>query len=212
MKKLIALVLIALLALIICAGALSEPSAEPSAGPEASPQPAKGYVLVTTATQMGWLPLPEEGEVSYPLKQVLPDGTEAVNVIHLTPAGVYMEDSTCANHDCIDEGEVVLALLVVGGLSLIVGFTLMHYIGGFLRTVEREAREEEARRDAADAARRLTAVKEAVLEFASELPWADVILDNKDTRILGNMILCLPNQVTLQLFTPEEVLELLKGE
>lgn len=136
--------LIALLALIICAGALSEPSAEPSAGPEASPQPAKGYVLVTTATQMGWLPLPEEGEVSYPLKQVLPDGTEAVNVIHLTPEGVYMEDSTCANHDCIDEGEVTL--------------------------------------------------------------------DNKDTRILGNMILCLPNQVTLQLFTPEEVLELLKGE
>ena len=111
---------------------------------DAAPSPAKAYVLVSTATQSGWLPLPEEGEVSYPLRQVLPDGTEAVNVIHLTPEGVYMEDSTCANHDCIDEGMVTL--------------------------------------------------------------------ENRGERILGNMIVCLPNQVCLQLYTPEEVLELMKGE
>ena len=38
---------------------------------------------------------------------------------------------------------VIGALLAVGALCLIVGFTLMHYIGGFLRTVEEEAKEEE---------------------------------------------------------------------
>ncbi len=36
---------------------------------------------------------------------------------------------------------VLIALLVLGGLCLIVGFTLMHHIGGFLHTVEEEARE-----------------------------------------------------------------------
>ncbi len=40
---------------------------------------------------------------------------------------------------------ILIALLVVGGLGLIVGLTLMHYIGGFLRTVEEEkAQEDEA--------------------------------------------------------------------
>ena len=88
------------------------------------------------------VPLPEEGEVSYPLKQVLSDGTETENIIHLTPEGVYMEDSTCENHDCVNQGEVTL--------------------------------------------------------------------QNKADRILANMIICLPNQVTLSLFTPEEVLEMIR--
>ena len=35
---------------------------------------------------------------------------------------------------------ILIGLLVVGGLCLIVGFTLMHYIGGFLRTVEEAGR------------------------------------------------------------------------
>ena len=113
-------------------------------GAEESASPAKAYVLVSTATQSGWLPLPEEGEVSYPLKQVLPDGTEAVNVIHLSEDGVYMEDSTCANHDCVEQGEVTL--------------------------------------------------------------------DNRKERSLGNMMICLPNQVSLQLYTPEEILDLYKEE
>ena len=38
---------------------------------------------------------------------------------------------------------VLIALLVLGGLCLIVGFTLMHYIGGFLRTVEEEKEQDE---------------------------------------------------------------------
>ena len=101
-------------------------------------------MLVTTATQSGWLPLPEEGEVSYPVRQLLPNGTEAINTIHLTPEGVYMEDSTCEGHDCVQQGEVTL--------------------------------------------------------------------DNRTERILGNMIICLPNQVTLQLYTSEELLEMVKGQ
>ena len=108
-----------------------------------APKPAKGYVLVSTATQAGWLPLPEEGETSIPLRQILPDGTEAVNTIHLTPEGVYMEASTCDGQDCVNQGEVTL--------------------------------------------------------------------DNRKERILSNMIICLPNQVMLQLFTPEEMLEMMKG-
>ena len=114
--------------------------ADAAASGDDEPRPAKAYVLVTTATQAGWLPLPEEGETSFPLSQVLPDGTEALNVIHLTPDGVYMEDSTCENHDCVKQGMVTL--------------------------------------------------------------------ENRDERILGNMIICLPNQVLLQLMTPEEVMQM----
>ena len=39
----------------------------------------------------------------------------------------------------------------------------------------------------------------------------EVTLENRGERILGNMIICLPNQVCLQLYTPEEVLEMVKG-
>ena len=142
-----------LLLMAVIAGAEPEPTVEPPAteapsatdeGTEADPKPAKGYVLVTTPAQSGWLPLPEEGGLSYPLRQLLPDGTEAVNTIHLTPEGVYMEDSTCEGHDCVQQGVVTL--------------------------------------------------------------------ENREERILGNMIICLPNQVTLQLFTPEELLEMMKGQ
>lgn len=149
LKRLLAALLTGVLLLGLPAWAGSEGATQASpaeAGPEVSPspKPASGYVLVSTATQSGWLPLPESGEVSYPLRQVLPDGTEAVNTIHLTPEGVFMEDSTCANHDCVQQGEVTL--------------------------------------------------------------------ENRRERILGNMIICLPNQVCLQLFTPEELLEMTKGE
>ena len=150
LKRTLLCLLAGLLLVAVLAGA--EPTAEPAEtarpgatqAPEDAPKPARGYVLVTTATQSGWLPLPEEGEVSYPLRQLLPDGTEAVNTIHLTPEGVYMEDSTCEGHDCVQQGEVTL--------------------------------------------------------------------DNRTERILGNMIICLPNQVTLQLYTPEELLEMVKGQ
>lgn len=150
-------ILALLLALTLCVGAaLAEAPAEAPAAslspepgdgtdaPKATPQPASAYVLVSTATQMGFLPLPDEGEYSYHLKQILPDGTPAENVIHLTPDGVWMEDSTCENHDCVQQGEVTI--------------------------------------------------------------------DNRKDRILGNMIICLPNQVTLQLLTPEEIEEMTEGK
>ncbi len=150
-------ILALLLALTLCVGAaLAEAPAEAPAAslspepgdgtdaPKAMPQPASAYVLVSTATQMGFLPLPDEGEYSYHLKQILPDGTPAENVIHLTPDGVWMEDSTCENHDCVQQGEVTI--------------------------------------------------------------------DNRKDRILGNMIICLPNQVTLQLLTPEEIEEMTEGK
>lgn len=120
-----------------------EPQAQATQAPleedETPPTPARGYVLVTSATQNGILPLPEEEPYSYELRQVLPDGTETVNVIHVTPDGVCMEDSTCENHDCVQQGTVTL--------------------------------------------------------------------ENRNDRILSNMIICLPNQVYLELLTPEEILE-----
>lgn len=36
-----------------------------------------------------------------------------------------------------------------------------------------------------------------------------VSLDNKDQRVLQNMIICLPNEVVLELYTPEELTALL---
>ena len=35
----------------------------------------------------------------------------------------------------------------------------------------------------------------------------EVTLENKDTRILGNRIICLPNQVTLQLYSRDELMD-----
>ena len=88
-----------------------------------------------------WLPLPAEGGISFPLAQTLPDGTEALNVIHLLPNGVYMESSTCEGHDCVEQGTVTF--------------------------------------------------------------------DNIQERILSRFILCLPNQVSLELYSTEELLALM---
>ena len=43
---------------------------------------------------------------------------------------------------------ILIALLALGALCLIMGFTLSHYIGGFIRHVEREAQEEAEAEDA----------------------------------------------------------------
>lgn len=142
-RRFAAALLAVLLLLTAAAPAETAETEIPTSAPEPTPKPADGYVLVQSATQVGWVPLPSEGELSLPLKQILPDGKEAVNTIHLTPNGVWMEDSTCEGHDCVKQGEVTL--------------------------------------------------------------------ENKDDRILGNMIICLPNQVTLSLYTPEEVLALMTG-
>ena len=68
------------------------------------------------------------------------DGTETTNVIHITADGVYMQESTCDNQDCVEQGTVTLA--------------------------------------------------------------------NRDERALYNMIVCLPNNVMIELYTPEELVAL----
>ncbi len=47
---------------------------------------------------------------------------------------------------------VLIAAAAIMALGLIISMTLAHYIGGFFRTVEREAREEAERREREDAA------------------------------------------------------------
>ena len=127
-------------ALIVCCLAAGTGLSETAEG-EWVPS-ARGYVLVSAAMASGWLALPDEEETVFPLTQVFPDGSETLNLIHLTPEGVYMEDSTCENHDCVEQGIVTL--------------------------------------------------------------------ENRTDRILGNMIICLPNQVILELYSPEEVLEMVR--
>lgn len=105
----------------------------------AAATPARGYVLVSTATDVRWLPLPESGEETIAVRQTR-DGKELENVLHLTPDGVYMESSTCEGQDCVKQGEITL--------------------------------------------------------------------ENRHERVLQNFIICLPQQVTLELYTPEEILQM----
>ena len=137
LKRIFLSLLILLLAAVPAAG-MQEATEAPV--PELT---ARAYVLISAATVSGWLPLPEEGDVVYPLRQVIPGVGETENLIHLTPEGVYIEEATCENHDCVQQGIVTLA--------------------------------------------------------------------NRSERVLGNMIICLPNQVFLELFTPEEVLEMIRA-
>ena len=49
----------------------------------------------------------------------------------------------------------------------------------------------------------------AVMHFStchnqSCIQQGEVTLDNRDSRVLGNMIICLPNEVILEVLTPEE--------
>ena len=125
------------LAVMLLVFALIPGSTGEGAGEEAAAPIARGYVLVTSPTVSGWLPLPEEEDYVYPLRQITGEGKETVNMIHVTPDGVYMESSTCDNQNCVQEGIVTL--------------------------------------------------------------------ENRTERILGNMIICLPNQVTLELYSAEEL-------
>ena len=75
----------------------------------AEDDPAIAYVLVTLSYSAGLLPLPLEGEYTKTIRQVLPDGSEYINVLHLTPEGFRMEEANCEGHDCIGEGEVTLS-------------------------------------------------------------------------------------------------------
>ena len=103
--------------------------------------PSIAYVLVRMPNPIGLLPLPLEGEYSKTIRTKLADGSEYVNVLHLTPNGFRMEDANCEGHDCVNQGEVTL--------------------------------------------------------------------ENREDRILWNMIICLPHQLSAELITREEALQML---
>ena len=94
------------------------------------------YALVRMQNFAGLLPLPLEGEYTRTIRQTMADGSEAINVLHLTPNGFWMEEANCEGHDCINEGEVTL--------------------------------------------------------------------ENREERVLWNMIICLPHQLSLELITRAE--------
>ena len=103
--------------------------------------PSIAYVLVRLPNTSGLLPLPTEGEYTRTIRQTAEDGTEAVNVVHLTANGFWMEDANCEGHDCVKEGEVTL--------------------------------------------------------------------ENREERVLWNMVICLPHQLSLELITREEAVNML---
>ena len=108
----------------------------------ADSDPATAYVLVRMQNAAGLLPLPQEGEYTRTIRQTMADGTEAVNVLHLTTNGFWMEESNCEGHDCINEGEVTL--------------------------------------------------------------------ENREERVLWNMVICLPHQLSAELITREEAIRMLR--
>ena len=103
--------------------------------------PAIAYVLVRMPNPIGLLPLPTEGEYTRTIRQTKDDGTEQINVLHLTTNGFWMENANCEGQDCVNMGEVTL--------------------------------------------------------------------ENREERVLWNMIICLPHQLSLELITREEALQML---
>ena len=103
--------------------------------------PAIAYILVENPGLIGFLPLPLEGEYKKTFRQTAPDGTEWVNVLHVTPEGFRMEKSNCEGQDCVLEGEVTL--------------------------------------------------------------------ENRETRALWNMVVCLPHSLVFELVTREELIRLI---
>ena len=103
--------------------------------------PSIAYVLVRLQNGIGLLPLPQEGEYTKTIRQIVDDNTESINVLHLTPNGFWMEEANCEGHDCINEGEVTL--------------------------------------------------------------------ENREERVLWNMVVCLPHQLVAELITREEALSML---
>ncbi|MBQ6287733.1 MAG: hypothetical protein IJK71_00645 [Clostridia bacterium] len=103
--------------------------------------PSIAYVLVRMPNPIGLLPLPLEGEYSKTIRTKLADGSEYINVLHITPNGFNMVDANCEGHDCMGQGEVTL--------------------------------------------------------------------ENRENRIMWNMIICLPHQLSAELITREEALQML---
>lgn len=146
LKRTMILLAAALLAALPCMAeeadaALPEMTEQPFLTEITEDDPAVAYVLVRMPDPVGLLPLPLEGEYTRTIRQVMADGSEAINVLHLTPDGFRMEDANCQGHDCIEEGEVTL--------------------------------------------------------------------ENREERVLMNMVICLPHELALELITREEAIAML---
>ena len=135
---------------LVCCAAVSAGASEPEASFDqpflaqiTEDDPANAYVLVNGEEILGLLPLPQEGEYTKAIRQIQPDGTEWINILHLFPEGFRMEESNCEGQDCVEEGEVTL--------------------------------------------------------------------ENRQDRILEDMVLCLPHRLMLRLLTREEALLFLYG-
>ena len=113
--------------------ATDAPAADAAA--DTTREPAKAFLVVQVAGQM-YEPIPLYEEGRYTVTR-----GDCVNTIAVTPDSVWMQESSCDNQDCVEQGVVSL--------------------------------------------------------------------ENKDTRVLQNMVICLPNEVVLQLYTPEELTALL---
>lgn len=111
MRRVLCLLTALLLAACMGTGRAEEPLAEAAdkAADPAAKAPVRGYILVTAGAMQGWLPLAAAGtEYEYPLVQLQPDGTEMVNIIHITDCGMYIREADCEGQDCVEEGYVTL--------------------------------------------------------------------------------------------------------
>ena len=83
----------------VTAAADAEEPAEPSPVDQVKDQPflvqitdsdpSIAYVLVRMPNPIGLLPLPLEGEYTKTIRRTMDDGTEYINVLHLTPEGFW---------------------------------------------------------------------------------------------------------------------------
>ena len=109
LKRSIAAMLLVVMALgCSLANAETEETEQPYLVQITEDDPSIGYVLVQLQNSAGLLPLPQESEYTKTIWQKMADGSEMVNVLHITPTGFWMEESNCEGQDCIGEGEVTL--------------------------------------------------------------------------------------------------------
>jgi len=138
----IILAAVVLIAAVFAAGMLMKPTpgdisnqqiVDVTQSPDTPTVEPEAYLLVTVGG-VTYQPMPLSGEGEFSITQG--DGS-MVNTVHVTPDSVWMADSTCDNHDCVEQGVVSL--------------------------------------------------------------------ETMNDRVLANMIICLPHQVTLELYTAEEM-------
>ena len=107
-RSIAAILLIVMILGCSSANAETEETEQPYLVQITEDDPSIGYVLVQLQNSAGLLPLPQEGEYTKTIRQKMTDGSEMVNVLHITPTGFWMEESNCEGQDCIGEGEVTL--------------------------------------------------------------------------------------------------------